>query len=106
MSWKASYPVQGRVFIFLILAFLVGLWLNRPLPRPLARVEQASFLVYLYHSLLISALEWLSYRLQITDIGLLFCMRVPLIFIGTPILCIMWQELTGLLRSAIKNNRR
>jgi membrane-anchored glycerophosphoryl diester phosphodiesterase (GDPDase) len=25
MSWKASYPVQGRVFIFLILAFLVGL---------------------------------------------------------------------------------
>lgn len=25
MSWKASYSVQGRVFIFLILAFLVGL---------------------------------------------------------------------------------
>ena len=25
MSWKASYPVQGRIFIFLILAFLVGL---------------------------------------------------------------------------------
>ncbi len=25
MSWKASYPVQGRVFIFLILAFFVSL---------------------------------------------------------------------------------
>lgn len=25
MSWKASYPVQGRIFIFLLLALLVGI---------------------------------------------------------------------------------
>ena len=30
--------------------------------------------------------------LGITDVGLLFALRVPLVFIGTPVLCILWQE--------------
>lgn len=76
----------------ILFCFWAALRLDRPLPRLLARVEQASFLVYLYHSLLISALEWLAGRLAISDVGLLFAVRVPLVFIGTPILCILWQE--------------
>jgi len=97
-SFWVPYAHLAYLSAAILFAFLAALWLDRPLPPILNRVEQASFLVYLYHSLLISALEWLSYRLAITDVGLLFCIRVPLIFIGTPILCILWQELTGLLR--------
>ena len=42
--------------------------------------------------MLISALEWLSFRLAIYDVGLLFAIRLPLVYIGTPVLCIAWQE--------------
>jgi len=34
-------------------------------------------------------------------VGLLFALRVPLIYIGTPILCILWQE--GM--KMLKNNK-
>ena len=99
--WSDLVPYAHLVYLLaaILFCFWVALWLDRPLPRLLARVEQASFLIYLYHSLLISALEWLSYRLHITDVGLLFCMRVPLIYIGTPILCIAWQEFVRLLHT-------
>jgi len=87
----------------ILFCFLLAALLDRPLPRLPARVEQAGFLIYLYHSILITALEWLAGRLSITDVGLLFCIRVPLIYIGTPILCILWQELVRLLSTSIKH---
>ena len=100
-------PYAHLVYLLcaILFCFWVALWLDRPLPKLLARVEQASFLVYLYHSMLISALEWLSFRLNITDVGLLFALRVPLIYIGTPVLCILWQESVKYLPLR-KNNRR
>ena len=92
--WSQWVPYAHLAYLLAAIAFCfcVALWLDRPLPRLLARVEKASFLIYLYHSILISALEWLSFKLNITDVGVLFCIRVPLIYIGTPVLCILWQD--------------
>ena len=102
--WSALVPYAHLAYLPAAIAFCfcAALWLDRPLPKLAARVEQASFLIYLYHSILISALEWLSFRLNITDVGVLFCLRLPLIYIGTPILCILWQEGTKVL----KNNKK
>jgi len=100
-SELVSYSHLAYLIAAILFCFCAALWLDRPLPKLLARVEKASFLIYLYHSILISALEWLSFRLNITDVGLLFALRVPLIYIGTPILCILWQE--GM--KMLKNNK-
>ena len=91
---SALVPWAHLVYLVaaILFCFLAALWLDRPLPQPLARVEQAGFLIYLYHSLLISVLQWLAGRLAVSDVGLLFALRVPLVFIGTPILCILWQD--------------
>lgn len=86
----------------ILFCFYVALWLDRPLPKVLARVEKAGFLVYLYHSILISALEWLSMRFGITDVGLLYAVRLPLVFIGTPIGCILWQNSVEYLKKRLK----
>ncbi len=102
--WSALVPYAHLAYLLaaILFCFCAALWLDRPLPRLLARIEKASFLIYLYHSILISALEWLSFRLNITDVGVLFCLRVPLIYIGTPILCILWQNSINMLKSKVK----
>ena len=102
--WSDLVPYAHLVYLLaaILFCFWIALWLDRPLPRLLARVEQAGFLVYLYHSILISALEWLAGRLGITDAGTLFAIRIPLVYIGTPVLCILWQELVKFL-AARKN---
>lgn len=92
--WVA-YAHLAYLLAAILFCFWVALRLDRPLPPIPARVERASFLVYLYHSILISALEWLAARLAITDVGLLYAVRLPLVFVGTPILCIIWQEIWG-----------
>lgn len=93
-EWSALVPYAHLVYLpaAILFCFYTALRLDRPLPPLPSRVEKAGFLIYLYHSMLISALEWLSFRLNITDVGLLFCIRVPLVFLGTPVLCILWQE--------------
>ena len=98
--WSELVPFAHLAYLLAAIAFCfcAALWLDRPLPKLFARVEKASFLIYLYHSILISALEWLSFRLGITDVGLLFCIRLPLIYIGTPILCILWQNSINMLK--------
>ncbi len=102
-SELVSYAHLCYLVAAILFCFWFALWLDRPLPKLLAKVEGASFLIYLYHSILISALEWLAARLAIWDIGLLFCIRLPLIYIGTPILCIFWQEGMKMLKNRIKH---
>lgn len=92
-SQLVVYSHLAYLLAAILFCFYAALWLDRPLPKVLARVEQASFLVYLYHSILISALDWLSMRFAITDVGLLYAIRLPLVFVGTPVLCIVWQEI-------------
>lgn len=99
------YAHLAYLLTAILFCFSLALWLDRPLPKLLARVEQAGFLIYLYHSILISALEWLAARLAITDVGLLYAIRLPLVFLGTPILCILWQELVQYIHRAIQKRQ-
>ena len=46
----------------------------------------------LFVNSLVRQREWLSFKLAIYDVGLLFAIRLPLVYIGTPLLCIAWQE--------------
>ena len=102
--WSELVPYAHLTYLLaaILFCFCVALWMDRPLPKLLARVEKASFLIYLYHSILISALEWISFKLNITDVGILFCLRLPLVYIGTPILCILWQNGINMLKNKLK----
>lgn len=97
-----AYAHLAYLLASILFCFWSALRLDRPLPPLLAKVEKAGFLIYLYHSILISALEWLAGRHGVTDVGLLFAVRVPLIFIGTPVLCILWQESMKMLKNRTK----
>jgi len=74
-------------------SFLIALRLPRRMPGWLAAVDRASFLIYLYHSLALSAIDGLLHRLGVTRVGALFVLRASFTFLATPIACIIWQRL-------------
>ena len=107
--------VQGRSVPFLetvhyiylpsgiLLCFLIALRLDRPLPKLLARVDKASFLVYLYHSLFISALDHLLARAGVVGELKPYLLRLAGVYILVPALCILWQTLYSRVRIHAKN---
>ena len=63
-----------------------------PARPPLAqKMDRASFLVYLYHSLLITWFNDFIPHLGITKVSLQFLLRVAFIYPVTFLLCILWQ---------------
>lgn len=61
------------------------------LPPLAQKMDRASFLVYLYHSLIIVWFnDWLP-RLGITKVSLQFLLRVAFVYPVTFLLCILWQ---------------
>ena len=73
--------------------FVISLRLPRLIPRWLAKIDRASFLIYLYHSLALSGMDELLYRLNITKVSACFLLRAAFAFTATPIACVLWQEL-------------
>lgn len=61
------------------------------LPPLAQKMDRASFLVYLYHSLLITWFNDFIPQLGITKVSLQFLLRVAFIYPVTFLLCILWQ---------------
>ena len=61
------------------------------LPPLAQKMDRASFLVYLYHSLLITWFNDFIPHLGITKVSLQFLLRVAFIYPVTFLLCILWQ---------------
>lgn len=64
----------------------------------LAQIDRASYLIYLYHSLVITVFNNLAARLGITHISMLLVLRALVVFPVSIGGCILWQMLWGALR--------
>lgn len=82
--------------------FLIATQIRRPLPRFLALVEKASFLIYLYHALVIHIADELFAAAGITGIGAQYALRLLIVFILVPLGCIAWQKLYGRAKQALR----
>lgn len=71
-------------------------------PRALSPVEQrmdrASFLVYLYHSLVILVFNDWAWRLGIGKVSVQFVLRVLVVYTFTFAACMLWQQALGMLK--------
>lgn len=83
----------------ILYSFLAALRLPQKMPKPLAAINQASFLIYLYHSLALSWIDYLLQRLGITRVSAVFPLRASFTFIVTPAVCILWQRLWAAIKS-------
>lgn len=72
------------------------------LPAFARKMDQASFLVYLYHSLVITAFNGLAERLGISKVSVQFVLRVLVVYSLTFAACIFWQWGYGRLKAALK----
>ena len=78
--------------------FLAASSIRRPLPRWLAQVDRASFLIYLYHALAISALDKILERTDITGAFAPYLIRIVTAFTLVPLGCVIWQRTWGAIR--------
>lgn len=68
------------------------------LGRLLRHIDRASYLIYLYHSLVITIFNILAARLGITRIGTLLILRALVVFPVSIGGCILWQKVWAALR--------
>lgn len=88
--------------LYLISAILFCFWvatrLPKALPRWLAKVEKAGYLIYLYHCLFISAFDYFAAQHGPWRTGMLFLLRVLFVYTAVPLVCIQWQRLWARLK--------
>lgn len=78
----------------ILVCFQIALRLPRRMPRWLARLDQVSYLIYLYHCLFLMAADVLLGRLGIVRVGHTFLLRTAFAFTATPLACAAWRSLT------------
>ena len=81
--------------------YALALRLPAALPPLLQKMDQASFLVYLYHSLMITIFNDWAGRLGIFKVSVQFILRVLVVYTLTFTLCILWQRGLGKIRAAL-----
>lgn len=89
------YPIASMLFHLsaILTCFHIAVHLPQALPCWLAKIDRASFLIYLYHSLALLGIDGVLRRLGITRISVVFAVRALFTFIAAPTVCIIWQEL-------------
>lgn len=89
------YSITSMLFHLsaILTCFHIAVRLPQSLPRWLTKIDRASFLIYLYHSLALLAIDEVLRKLGITKISVVFILRALFTFIAAPLACIIWQEL-------------
>lgn len=100
--WSPLWPMAHLAYLLAGIAFcfLVAAEIGRPLPRALAQVDKASFLIYLYHALVISALDKLLERAGVGGVAVPYAIRIAVVFVLVPLGCIAWQRLWSAVKTA------
>ena len=94
-------PLHTLYQLFAIPAlYVLALHLPASLPPLLQKMDRASFLVYLYHSLIIAVFNDWAVRLGISKVSVQFVLRVLVVYTLTFTLCILWQWGAGKIRTA------
>ncbi len=69
------------------------------------KLDRASYLIYLYHCLAVTAFNAEEHLLPVTDEGILLLLRAVFVYTVTLGGCILWQALWARIRSAVRNFR-
>ena len=86
----------------ILACFLLSTYLPRRLPGWLARVDKASYLIYLYHCLVISYFDEQAAQRGGGRVGTLFVLRLLFVYLATPLLCILWQTLFAAVKGRLR----
>lgn len=109
-SGRQDIPYLGLVHTLYMLSAIPALYSCAARARPLGqgrwaglfrRVDRASYLIYLYHSLSITVFNSVAARLGITRTGTLLVLRALVVYTATIGGCILWQALWGALRKKL-----
>ena len=106
--WSPLWPMAHLAYLLaaITFCFLAASSIRRPLPRWLAQVDRASFLIYLYHALAISALDKILERTDITGAFAPYLIRIVTAFTLVPLGCVIWQRTWGAIRrNGFEKNR-
>lgn len=95
-SGQRSVPFLEFIHTLYLLSailFLYGLAVRRtaPLSPIAANIDRASFLIYLYHSLVITLFNGIAARLGITKVSILFGLRLAVVYTITLLGSLLWQ---------------
>ena len=94
--WSPLWPMAHLTYLLAAIAFcfLAASSIRRPLPRWLAQVDRASFLIYLYHALVISVLDQkILGRIGVSGVAVPYAIRIAVVFVLVPLGCVTWQNL-------------
>ena len=85
----------------ILACFLVATYLPKSMPRWLRKVDQASYLIYLYHCLVISWFDYQAAQHGGGRVVVLFALRLLVVYTATPLVCILWQSLRAALTARL-----
>ena len=69
-------------------------------------MDRASYLVYLYHALVITCFNALADRLGITKVSLQFLLRLAVVYTVTFLGCMLWQWGYGRVKQCLRPQAR
>lgn len=97
LTGQRTIPFLESIHMLYILsAILFFFWVAEQLPKKmpqwLVRTDKASYLIYLYHCLVISMFDYWTARLGGGRIGTLFLLRLLVVYSVTPLSCVLWQH--------------
>lgn len=105
-SGRASVPFGAMVHILylssaVLFLFDLAVRLDRPLSSPLARVDRASYLIYLYHALVLTLFNDFAGRQGLTGAGRLLILRAAVVYSVSIAGCVLWQALWGRMKHTL-----
>lgn len=83
----------------ILLCFLIAVRLSREIPKWLASIDRAAYLIYLYHMLALQIVDRLLADLGIVRVSLHFVLRALFVYTVTPLACVLWQRLWAKIRT-------
>lgn len=107
-SGRRSAPyleIVHTLYILSAILFFYDLALRRtaPLPPLLQKIDRASYLIYLYHCLVIVIFNDIAARLGISRVSVLFLLRILAVYSVTIGCCLLWQKAAALLQKKYKH---
>ena len=90
------------LFSAILALYALALRFSGELPAPLRSMDRATFLVYLYHPLVITCFNSLAGRLGIVKVSTQFVLRVLVVYTVTFLACILWQQGYSRVKTALR----
>lgn len=102
-SGRQSIPYLELVHTLYILSailllFRLAVWVRSPLPRLGVAVDRASYLIYLYHCLVIVIVNDKMANLGVASVGLQLVIRLLVVYVVTISGALLWQRAVAALR--------